>query len=91
MRSEDLTNLVNSQLEGRVLESKRKLIDQLRTNSVFLDDHNADLTSVWDQLSGKVTGFYETENSPTMQKVRLIVFLLTRCFFLMIHRIRMDL
>ncbi|KAI5793638.1 hypothetical protein FPQ18DRAFT_172068 [Pyronema domesticum] len=68
MRSEDLTNLVNSQLEGRVLESKRKLIDQLRTNSVFLDDHNADLTSVWDQLSGKVTGFYETENSPTMQK-----------------------
>ncbi|CCX34371.1 Similar to hypothetical protein SMAC_12619 [Sordaria macrospora k-hell]; acc. no. XP_003347397 [Pyronema omphalodes CBS 100304] len=66
MHTTELESLIDSELDGRALQSKRGLVNLLQKDSFFLKLQNAELANVWRQLSGKITSFFETEDSPTL-------------------------
>lgn len=69
MHTTELESLIDSELDGRALQSKRGLVNLLQKDSFFLKLQNAELANVWRQLSGKITSFFETEDSPTLWRV----------------------
>jgi hypothetical protein len=87
MRVDEISDMIEDRPES--LSSRMELVEDLRQRSNLLFRHREDLSTLWQNRSDlHVVSFYESQPTPTVQKVsRCIVLILSKlthqvCWFL---------
>jgi len=67
---DDLREIVANQAETDNYEL-RQLLEQMNNHSGYLEDQREDCIPMWQQFTGKICSFYETERTATVVSVGL--------------------
>jgi len=70
MRTFDLEEMMDEE-PGNYETSRHNLRRQLKEGSEFLENQKEDLSYIWREYKSKIVSFYETVQTPTLEKARL--------------------